>query len=251
MGGHFVNEANLPRGTVKTVFLGDKYIERLEKGLERLGITAIGVPRNPFVPAPVAYHADMSVCHLGFDTLAVAAGIYDEFKKRVPAQFRLVKAETPQKAEDPNDIGLNACIIGDRLLHNLKYTDRSITTFARENRLRSYHVNQGYTKCSVCVLSRNRIITADVGIHRLCEELGICSLLIESGSIRLDGYGTGFIGGCCGKISGDRIAFTGHLKKLKDEKKILHFIWDSGIEVVFLTDEPVFDIGSIIPVDEH
>jgi len=250
MGGYFVSEPNLPRGTVKTVLLGDKYIKKLEKSLEKLGIAAIGVPGNPFVPEPVAYHADMSVCHLGYNTLAVASGIYEEFRSRVPARFKLIRAESPQKAEYPHDIGLNACIIGDRLLHNLKYTDRSISAFAQENRLRSYHVNQGYTKCSVCVLTRNRIITADVGIHRVCEELGIYSLLIEGGSIRLEGYDTGFIGGCCGKISGDKIAFTGNLKKLRDEKRILNFIWDSGIEAVFLTEEPVFDVGSIIPVEE-
>jgi len=101
------------------------------------------------------------------------------------------------------------------------------------------------------VLRRNRIITADIGIHRVCEELGISSLLIEGGSIELKGYDTGFIGGCCGKISDNKIAFTGHLKKLKDEKRILNFIWDSGIEVVFLTNEPVFDVGSIIPVEEY
>lgn len=251
MGGRIIYEANLPKGTVKTVFLGDKYIGKLEKGLLQLGISTIGVPKNPFVPEAVAFHADMSICHLGFDTLVVAAGVYDELKKRVPQTLRLIKAASPQRAEYPHDIGLNACLIGDRLLHNLKYTDESIIGFARENRLRSYNVKQGYTKCSVCVLTRNRIITADVGIHRACEELGIESLLIQGGSIILDGYDTGFIGGCCGKISADKIAFSGRLKGLKDEKKILNFIWDSGIDVVYLTDEPVFDVGSIIPIEEY
>jgi len=251
MGGHFVAEPNLPRGTVKTVFLGDKYIRALKKGLMSLGISVIGVPQNSGVPEPVAYHADMSLCHLGGDTLAVAAEIYDEFIKRAPEQLKLIKGERKLRPEYPHDIGFNACLIGDRLLHNTEYTDKSIATLARENRLRSYHVNQGYSKCSVCVLTRNRIITADAGIHSQCEAIGIQSLLIESGSIGLDGYDTGFIGGCCGKISSDKIAFTGVLKLLKNEKRILNFIWDSCIEAVFLTDKPVFDVGSIIPIEEY
>lgn len=215
------------------------------------GISVLGVPQNTGTAKPVAYHADMSLCHLGGDTLSVAVEIYDEFKKRVPERLKLIKGESGLRPEYPHDIGFNACIIGDRLLHNLRYTDKSIAKLARENRLRSYHVNQGYSKCSVCVLTRNRIITADAGIHRVCGELGIQSLLIKGGSIKLDGYDTGFIGGCCGKISPDKIAFTGVLKGLKDEKRILNFIWDSGMEAVFLTDKPVFDAGSIIPIEEY
>lgn len=251
MGGRLVFEANLPQGTVKTVFLGDKYIEGLETGLKAHGISAIGVPENPGVLSPVAFHADMSICHLGHETLVVAAEIYDEFRQRVPERLKLLKAESRLRPQYPHDIALNACVIGDRLLHNLEYTDKSILTIARENRLRSYHVRQGYTKCSVCLLSRNRLITGDTGIHALCEQLGIQSLLIDSGAIKLDGYNNGLIGGCCGKISGEKVAFTGRLKGLKDEKRILNFIWDAGMDAVFLTDEPVFDVGSIIPIEEY
>jgi len=251
MGRRFVAEPNLPRGTVKSIFLGDKYIRELKNGLEGLGISIISVPKNGSVPEPVSYHADMSLCYMGSGILVAASAIYDELRQNAPEELNILKAESRQSADYPNDIGLNACLIGDRLLHKLENTDKSVLTLARKSRLRSYNVNQGYTKCSVCILTRNRIITGDLGIHRQCGELGVQSLLIENAPIRLDGYDTGFIGGCCGKISRDKVAFTGLLKGLRDERRIMNFIWDTGMEAVFLTDKPVFDVGSIIPVEEY
>jgi 5-methyltetrahydrofolate--homocysteine methyltransferase len=62
--------------------------------------------------------------------------------------------------------------------------------------------------------------------------------------------GANLIGGCCGKLSKRSICFTGRLTKHPDEKEILKFIEDAGLEIIYLTDDPVFDVGSIIPIEE-
>ncbi len=247
----FVKEPNLPEKKVKTVLIGAKYSKILVKILENQGISVLEIPENPDIAPQTASHADMSVCHLGGNRLAAAGAVYDKLKASAPHGLELIKAAKPQKADYPHDIGLNACILGNRLLHNLKHTDPVIISDADFSGLECHNVRQGYTKCSVCVLKRDRIITSDMGIHSLAGRLGIESLLIKSGHIRLEGYDTGFIGGCCGKLSEGIIAFTGRLHEHPDEKKILAFIEKSNIDIMFLTDEPVFDVGSMIPIQEH
>jgi len=193
----------------------------------------------------------MSVCHIGDSQIVAAIGIYKELKEMIPSGFDLIEAGKPQKAIYPDDVGLNACIIGDKLLHNFKYTDPVIALYAKARCIDAYSVNQGYTKCSVCVLSSDKIITSDNGIHELALKCGIISLLISSGNIKLDGYNTGFIGGCCGKLSANKIAFTGRLDSHPDAEKIFNFIDEAKIEITYLTDEPIFDVGSIIPIQEY
>ena len=85
-------------------------------------------------------------------------------------------------------------------------------------------VQQGYTKCSICVVSENAIITSDIGIHCKAKESGIDSLLISPGYIDLPGYKYGFIGGASFKISDNVIAFTGSLDSHPDKDNIEHFL---------------------------
>ncbi len=250
MNEGFVKAPNLPENAVKSLLIGEKYVNILGKILEMLGISVIPVPENPHIMPPLAFHADMSVCHLGGDLLTAAEGVYDVLKTRLPDGFRLVKAGKGQRAMYPWDVGLNVCIFGEKLMHNLKFTDPVVADETKTRGIEALNVKQGYTKCSVCVLTSKRIITSDKGIHETALRSGIVSLLISPGHIRLDGYDTGFLGGACGKLSANKIAFTGSLRAHPDEKRILSFIGDAGLEAVFLTDGEVFDIGSIIPILE-
>ncbi len=244
-------QPNLPDKNVKTVLIGEKYAKKLGKILEELGIAVIAIPENPCIAPQIACHADMSVCHLGGNRLVAAQAVYDKLKAAVlPHDLELIQASKPQKALYPDDTGLNVCIIGNKLLHNLKSTDPAVISAARLSGLEFHDLRQGYTKCSVCVLSSDKIITSDGGIHRIALSLGIESLLIKSGHIRLEGYDTGFIGGCCGKLSKDKIAFTGRLHGHPDENKIIAFIEKANIEIIYLSGERLFDIGSIIPIKE-
>jgi hypothetical protein len=193
----------------------------------------------------------MSVCHIGESVVVAADAVYERFIKVAPKGLKIIRAGKGQQKSYPEDVGLNVCILGNKLIHNLKLTDPSVLSEADKFLIEKIYVNQGYTKCSVCVLKCDRIITGDRGIHLAALKLGIKSLLISSGFIELPGYNTGFIGGCCGKLSELSICFTGKLTKHPDEKEILKFIEDAGLEIIYLTDDPVFDVGSIIPIEEY
>jgi hypothetical protein len=112
------------------------------------------------------------------------------------------------------------------------------------------HVNQGYTKCSVCVVDERSIITSDFGIAAAARQNGLDVLTIRQGYIELPGFEFGFIGGSAWKLSEHALAFTGRLDDHPDKDRILDYLTARVIEPVFLTDGPIFDIGSAIPIIE-
>jgi len=108
------------------------------------------------------------------------------------------------------------------------------------------NVKQGYTKCSIAVVDRKAVITSDYPIYKKLIELGVDVLLIEPGYIRLDGYPYGFVGGTCGNLSGETIAFSGKFLCHPDRLKISSFLKKYNKKVLWLRNENVTDIGTII-----
>lgn len=75
--------------------------------------------------------------------------------------------------------------------------------------------------------------------------------MIQPGFIKLPGYDAGFIGGSAVKLSKDILAFTGHLNAHPEKKQICNYIQARGITIEYLTEEPCFDVGSMIPIKEY
>lgn len=249
----FIQAPHLPKGKVRRVLLGGRYRGELAEGLKKYDLHPIWMPDNPRVDARLAGHVDLSAVHLGGDKLVLSRDMADnevEFVEFLTtAGLQIIESQAEQGRDYPMDAVLNACIISDVLLHNLDNTDPAITEGF--NARMSLSVKQGYTKCSVCVVDRHSIITADKGIAEAAELCGIDSLLISPGHIALDGYDTGFIGGASFKLSGNIMAFTGHLREHPDGKSIENYIKSRGVTPVYLTHEPIFDIGSAIPLTEE
>ena len=55
-------------------------------------------------------------------------------------------------------------------------------------------------------------------------------------------------GGCCGKISKDILAFTGKLSLHRDCDRIKSFLRNYNIYSLELSNKPLTDVGSILPV---
>ena len=248
----FVRDPNLPIDS-KIVLIGEKYSDILVEKLNNLGLKTLFVPDNPNVDKRVSGHVDLSVLHLGKEKIALA-----EYLKGSGFAIKLrelgmdiVFSDFKQSKTYPSDSALNICICGKNLIYNPKTAENIIvdylTSWAGFNKLK---VKQGYTKCSVCVVDENAIITADETIHRAAGEADIDSLKISPGFIDLDGFEYGFIGGASFKINKSTLAFTGHLDKHPDRDKIIEFACLHNVDIVYITDNPAFDIGSVIQIVE-
>jgi len=243
-----IKYANLPKNPVNTVVIGDKYYELLKNGLNKYGIERIITLKEcEILSEEVEGHADMLSCHLGTDNFFIS-------KKTIlngnllELGINIIKTESPEGKEYPNDVGLNALIIGKKLVHNLKYTDTKLLEKAREMGYELINVKQGYCKCAVCVVDENSVITADNGMAKTLSAHGIECLVIEPGEIMLSGRERGFIGGSSVKLSNNVMAFTGKFINKNQQEAVENFLHSKSIKSVFLTEEQIFDVGSIIPL---
>ena len=130
------------------------------------------------------------------------------------------------------------------MIYNPKTADPAAVNAIRNRQIVT--VAQGYTKCAASIVNEHSIITADAGVWRAAKQYNINVLDITPGYIELQGFECGFIGGASFKLNEHMIAFTGTLDKHPDKDRILAFLAKHSQEPVFLTRDPVFDIGGAI-----
>lgn len=151
----------------------------------------------------------------------------------------------------PDDIKYNICQIGNLLVHNFNFTDKKIMKFIEKNKLEKVYVNQGYSNCSISVVTNNACITSDIGIYEALKIKDIDCILVKEDNIRLiDKYGhrtkmNGFIGGATCVID-DKFILFGDSDYL-DNKEVLHnFLNKYNLQLVDFKGFEIFDYGGII-----
>ena len=132
----------------------------------------------------------------------------------------------------------------------VKTVSKDVLEFAYNNDYIIINVKQGYSRCSICVINENSIITDDKSIFTAAGNFLNDAELISKGSILLNGYNYGFIGGCCGKLSKNEIGFNGMIESHKDYKKIIDILSRNNIKCTELCKTRLTDIGGIIPLTE-
>ena len=217
--------------------------------LKNLGFEAIFMPPALNLQSGVSSHTDM-LLFLGFGKLFCHGEYYrinTELIERIAnrAKLEVVLSDEKWSAEYPHDVLFNACTVGKRLLCNEKTVSRLIIDEARSQGYGIINVPQGYTKCSVCVVSDNAIITADRAIAAACTSAGIDALLVTEGHVSLPPYEFGFIGGASG-VCGDNIYFCGSLDTHPDSQNIKGFCQKYGRSVISLSNDTMQDVGSLI-----
>ena len=249
----FVRSPNLPERCAMLIY-GERYAGFLEKSLDSLKIESILMPDNPHVDSRLAGHADLSILHAGGNQLFLApflkGSVFAAHLQELGAEIRY--PDVVHGASYPHDVQFNLCMIKDRIILNPKTAAESIVDYLTNISENCFvPVRQGYSRCAACVVDGSSIITADRGLAAASDAAGLHVLLIHPGHIQLNGYDYGFIGGASFKIASDRLAFTGHLSNHPDKGRILRFLDDRGIEPVFLSKYPAFDIGTAIPILEN
>lgn len=141
---------------------------------------------------------------------------------------------------------LNCALIGKRLLCNEKYLAPEIRAFCETENIQILHTNQGYSKCSVCILDDNAVITDCSSIACLLKNCQIDVLEVKPGYVVLSDKHYGFIGGASGKLNEHQIYFSGDISKHPDFEAINRFLKKHGFEPVFNKNRPLNDFGGFI-----
>ena len=216
--------------------------------LHREGYDVITLPEADYLQKAVSGHTDMLI-FIGFGRFFCHRRFFDynkELLERVStiAGADLEISDEPTGEKYPLDVLFNACLIGNKLICNEKTVSKLLLDAAVANGCEIISVSQGYTKCSVCVVSDNAIITADKGIAKACKEKGIDVLEINEGHISLPPYNFGFIGGASGQYS-DKVYFCGSLDTHPDGDRIKEFCAKHKKSAISLGACELQDVGSI------
>ncbi|MBR4858457.1 MAG: hypothetical protein IKU08_04655 [Clostridia bacterium] len=243
----YIEKPNLPQGKVSLAAISEEAGESTEK-LNSLGIKTIKIPEYSKLPKPVCSHADIQMLHTGRKNIFCYEHLFSgEFDKK----FDFINIPEEAGSKYPDDVRLNCAIIGNKIICNPKTVSRAILEYAEIHGLTIINVNQGYSRCSICVVNENAIITDDKSIFTAAGNFFNDTQFISKGSIELNGYGYGFIGGCCGKIHKNKIAFNGAIESHKDYKIIIDCLERNNVECIELSRNKLCDIGGIIPLCEE
>jgi len=237
---------NLPAGRITTAVCG-RY-PAVVNALAACGADVIIAERHPGLSAPVAGHADMMCCHCGVNRVVTADSVLCARLLALGVDCRMSKSALCDKY--PEDVKLNCLAVEKYAVARFDALDNVLRDFFADNGIYVINVKQGYTRCSVAVVDHNSVITADAGIASAMEEKGFDVLRIASGGIILEGYDTGFIGGCCGKISENEILFCGDPSFHPDGERILSFLEHKGVRVLCTHTGPLVDFGGFISLFE-
>lgn len=243
----FLPHPRLPDSPVTTALVSGEF-PFLSQALKAIGLKTIPTNRESGLPVPVSWHPDMQVCSLAPDLLFTLSG--SPLGKLIQKEtgFRTEETEKKPSVSYPQDVLCNALILGNRLIANPNTVDPQILAWAKKQKISVIPVRQGYTACAVCIVNKNAVITADRGIATVLEKLGVDVLCIHPGSIRLPGYDSGLLGGCCGLLNRDCIAFAGQLSSHPDGGNIRDFLRNYSISVLELFQGELMDVGGILPL---
>ena len=200
--------------------------------LKRLNFHIAEVPLHKKLAKPVAGHVDMMLFKHGNKV------IYEPSLEKIAGLLRqngydCIKGEPITSSKYPKDIIYNACSINGHIIHYSGKVEKNIKKLKAKHIL----VNQGYAKCSIIPVDKNRIITSDKGISEVWKN----ALFVKPNHVKLPGYKTGFIGGSSG-VTEEAVFFVGKL----ENQKIRDFIRTSGKGIIELYNGPLYDVGTIL-----
>ncbi len=230
---------------MKSVVITGEFPEYSEF-LKKQGFNCILTEPDSRLQPPVSFHPDMQFCKIG-GTLLASRG--NPLIPRIKALgVDVNETEASPQSEYPKDVICNAFAVGENLFAHMRSIDGNIVKAAENNHLKLIDVKQGYAACSTLILNSSSIISADEGICAKAIQKNIECLMISAGGIILDGYNTGFIGGCAAQL-GKTVYFTGKLNSHRDGRAIREFISRRWLNITEITDNALHDIGGIIPLN--
>lgn len=220
--------------------------DRTVYNLEYYGLQVIPTIKIDSLYDAIATHADIQIHYLGNNRFVCAPEVFEHYKKYLPCNFELIKGSKQLSAKYPDDIAYNAAALKKYVLCNAAHTATEILTEYKSMQKEILNVNQGYCKCSVCIINGSAIITSDKGIAKTAVKNGINVLEIEAGYIKLRNLNYGFIGGATGIIKENILAVNGDINTHPSAEHIKQFCKKHSVELFPLKDGILEDIGTII-----
>lgn len=226
----------------------DNRMRQIEKQkLQNMGYEIIEIQTSPNVYTEISSHVDIFACKIENEIIVEPTQNINNISNKIYGNDKVL-------SQYPFDIKYNVCIIGNKAIHNLKYTDETLKKELFNKGFELINTTQGYTNCSIAVIDDRSAIVTDKGLNKILQKNGIDTLYLsnELDIKLLNGkqYSNkgGFIGGCISRIDNKIIVF-GALKKIDPENKIREFIKKRNLEIIEFGGLDVIDYGGLIETE--
>ena len=231
---------------MKPIVLGDAWQAKLDEALRALDLEPLYLPQNPNLDPRLRSHADLSFFRAGEEIWLSSHLIHSLYPVIFKTSYyNVIFTYYIRQNQYPNDARMNLLVLGKYLFFSPKASDPNIVNFLTSKReYQGIAVKQGYLRCACLPVDENSLITADPGIARAARDAGLDVLQIIPGHVALEGFPYGFLGGAGFLLDKKNLILTGHLDEHPDKGRIETFLNAKGVSLHFLTQEPVFDIGS-------
>ena len=260
----------LPQGKATVAVSGNAV--KIISALKNTNTEVFETPVNPKLEPSVSSHADCNILQLDRNTFIAdktsALMLSELFKKNNIVNYLTIGREKEilffsRKDEKvnifveeisspyPDEVKINVKKTEKAVVCNTKYVSEIIKAYAENYGIDLIHSNQGYVSCSSVLITDNAVMTDDESVYSAFRRIGFDCLMLSKGQIKLSGHSYGFIGGACGFIDKNLLAFTGSLNTHKDAEIIKQFLNKYNVNYVELTDEPLTDVGGIVPILEE
>lgn len=240
----FLDKPHLPKGKVLTLAIGERYKEA-QSELSSLGIKVIKLNENTNLDTEISAHADILLLHIGKNRFIIDITQENALKELFSINAE-VFTQSDIRSPYPADTMLNKLIFSDTVFA-LENNEDTFTNFLSD--LNFVKTRQGYTKCSVCPVTNNALITDDLGLFKLLSK-SFDVLLVEKGDIALGNSHYGFIGGTAFKLDENKMFFNGNLKEHRNYNSIMEFLSKYGVEAVFNESRRLTDMGGAVLINE-
>lgn len=237
-----VNIPNLPDRKISLAAVGN-YPEIIT-ALHSLGIKTLSFENGSLHPE-VYRHQDILMCRTGGNRIFLDPSLNGSV---LEGEGFTVSTCAPLTRDYPGDVRLNVAVSRDYFIYNPASADPDLVAELRKSGKKGLETKQGYTKCSVCFVTENAVITEDESIYKALEGTGIDTLFISKGDVFLSDNHYGFFGGSTGKIDKNTLAVTGSLATHRDGEKIKDFCLTHGVKILELTKGRITDVGGILPL---
>lgn len=237
----------IPKGRARIAIIDGRASHKVKKGLKLLGVNAIYTCKCDELYESISYHPDIVIHPIDYNKVIVAPNVYDYYNEILPFYgVKVIKGEKKLGRNYPDNIAYNVARISRYAIHNTNFTDEKLKFYLEKEGVEFIHVKQGYSKCSLAIISEKACITSDPSIYKELIKHSVDVLMIEAGFIELPGLNYGFIGGATGILSKKELLVSGTLIEHPSLNRINEFLRKHKIKIHYLSNNKIIDIGSII-----
>lgn len=234
---------------MKTLIVDYRISEEEQNSLLNLGYKILACPPSNRLYYAICGHPDILMHIINRKKIIVHKNAPKDFIKSLKdLGINVILSKNSLDLKYPKDIILNAVNLPNYFVHYLKNTDEVLLNEIKKEKKKLINIKQGYTKCSTAIVNNNAIMTSDTSIAKALYNENVDVLLLPPGDIELPGLDYGFIGGTCGLIEDNVLAFYGDLENYIYGKEVLNFLKKHKVEPVFLRKGRLIDRGSIFRV---